>query len=77
MGHFSNENLKNQGYDREDASMIIRPSNTLKDKQDLLKKRQFLEERRKYIARFGNKNKTYEREREEDETSDLEYGSRH
>lgn len=74
MGYFSRI-IENDNCDREDISNQNNFSLSSKQKQlVLLRNRKFLEEQKKYLARYGKNEKTYEYEREEN--SDLEYGSR-
>lgn len=77
MGYFSKEDLENQerNFDREelDQSNKIENFSTKKDKIA----QQMLElEKKKYFARYGNKDRTrlYECEEEQEETDDLRYG---
>lgn len=77
MGHFSKENLENQerNFDREEIEQSSKIEN-FSTKKDKIAQQRLELEKKKYFARYGNKNKArlYEYEEEQEETDDLRYG---
>lgn len=77
MGHFSKEDLENQerNFDREEIEQSSKIEN-FSTKKDKIAQQSLELEKKKYFARYGNKDRTrlYEYEEEQEETDDLGYG---